>query len=944
MNMDNTFNPGTLVRARGRDWVVQTGSTDSWLKLRPMGGAEDEVTALIPALEREPVTLAKFPYPDPAKVGPFYSAELLYDALRFQLRSGAGPFRSFGSIAVEPRSYQLVPLLMAMRQEVVRLLIADDVGIGKTIEAGLIVRELLDRGEVDRFAVLCPPHLVEQWVAELDARFNLKAEPVTAGTANRLEKLVPHGKNLADVFPYLVVSLDYIKTERHRDYFLSMGMPMIVVDEAHTCTKLSTTIRSKQLRFELLKELAADESRHMLFLTATPHSGNEEGFHNLLSLLKPEFAQLSTTTDADRARLRRELAKHFVQRRRVDIREWRVAKNDRTVGFPERKTKDVSYKLSAEADAFLDAVRDYCREMVLDQNEVRRRIMWHAAIAMLRCASSSPAAAVQMLLNRMNRSDLTAQESDLNDSVEDEFGEPEDTTVNDVEPTSLGDGRETELLRLAQALKDDPAKDAKLKAVIRQVTALLKDGFNPVIFCRYIATAHYVAEALKKALKKEKTLLIECVTGEFVPEERKAKVEALGEAPKRILVATDCLSEGINLQEHLNAVIHYDLAWNPTRHEQREGRIDRFGQRSPEVRAVMLVGENNPVDGFILDVILRKSETIRESLGVTVPVPLDRNFIEKALLEAALFRDHQPSVQPSLFDAAELDELTHYDSGLMGGIKGVVDAEWENALDKMKKTRTIFAQSSIHPEEIYPLWEAQQEALGGFNDVEVFCREASASLGIHLEKQPDGPYRIPLATVQSGSISVRLQDEGFDQKTPIWFNELHRSSPLVTALSEGVVAEAMGEEVGTVVRSAVTESEKVKKLTRVYLLRLRYQMRLAYRNQTQRFLMAEEILPVAASGRRDVEWTTGQPVRELIHLPSKGNVAGSLASRQIEEAVDLISHNEGVLANLARKRAAVLKEEHAGVKQFTAHGSVVDVEPCLPVDVMGVFVILPSEA
>lgn len=103
------------------------------------GGADDEVTELMPALEQEQVTLAQFEYPNASCVGPFGSARLLYDALRFQLRNGAGPFRSFGSIALEPRSYQLVPLMMAMSQKVVRLLIADDVGIGKTIEAGLIV-------------------------------------------------------------------------------------------------------------------------------------------------------------------------------------------------------------------------------------------------------------------------------------------------------------------------------------------------------------------------------------------------------------------------------------------------------------------------------------------------------------------------------------------------------------------------------------------------------------------------------------------------------------------------------------------------------------------------------------------------------------------------------------------------------------------------------------
>ena len=132
---------------------------------------------------------------------------------------------------------------------------------------------------------------------------------------------------------------------------------------------------------------------------------------------------------------------------------------------------------------------------------------------------------------------------------------------------------------------------------------LVKDGFAPVVFCRYVATAHYVAAELKKHFPQ---VLVDVVTGELSPEERRAKVEDMeeGEAATqgRILVATDCLSEGINLQHLFTAVVHYDLAWNPTRHEQREGRVDRFGQQAPEVRCTMLYGQDNPVDGFVLNV------------------------------------------------------------------------------------------------------------------------------------------------------------------------------------------------------------------------------------------------------------------------------------------------------------------------------------------------------
>src|SRR5262245_258114 len=165
MSTASLTTPGTLVQARGREWVVLPDSTDELLMVRPVGGLDEEVVGILPAVER--VASATFRLPSAGDVGDFASGRLLHDAARLSTRSGAGPFRSFGRIAVEPRPYQLVPLMMALKLDPVRLLIADDVGIGKTIEALLVARELLDQGEVERLVVLCPPHLAEQWQAEM---------------------------------------------------------------------------------------------------------------------------------------------------------------------------------------------------------------------------------------------------------------------------------------------------------------------------------------------------------------------------------------------------------------------------------------------------------------------------------------------------------------------------------------------------------------------------------------------------------------------------------------------------------------------------------------------------------------------------------------------------------------------------------------------------------
>jgi hypothetical protein len=231
--MSHAFTTGDLVCARGREWVVLPSSDPEVLRLRPLSGAESNVQVLHPALERRPVEPASFGLPPIEPATTQDGARLLSDAVRLSLRRGAGPFRSSAGVAFEPRAYQLVPLLMALRLPVPRLLIADDVGVG--IEAGLIARELYDRGELDRCAVLCPPQLVDQWTTELRTLFDFDPVAVTAASAPRLERGLPPSQTLFDAYPCTVVSLDYIKADKRRESFAQSCPPLVIVDEAHAC-------------------------------------------------------------------------------------------------------------------------------------------------------------------------------------------------------------------------------------------------------------------------------------------------------------------------------------------------------------------------------------------------------------------------------------------------------------------------------------------------------------------------------------------------------------------------------------------------------------------------------------------------------------------------------------------------------------------------------------
>ena len=427
---------------------------------------------------------------------------------------------------------------MALKLDPIRLLIADDVGIGKTIEAGLVARELLDRGEVSRLAVLCPPQLAEQWQTELRDKFHIEAELVLPGTAARLERDTSLGQSLFDVHPFVIVSMDFIKTNSRREEFYRTCPELVIVDEAHTCA--SGEGRGRHQRHQLISGLAKNPSRHVILVTATPHSGKEDAFRSLLALLDKDFENLpDDLTGPENEKHRRRLATQFIQRRRADIRYYM----DADTPFPEREEAEDTYKLSPEYKKLFDRVLEYARETVRDvqdtsKNQFHLRVKWWSVLALLRSLASSPAAAAATLRNRAATVDAeTPEEADeigkrtVLDMMEDEAAEG-----MDVVPGSDIGGEETEavsnrrrlleMARIADSLSGE--KDNKLNKAIELVKGLLKDGYRPILFCRFIPTADYVADALRKSLSKDVEVV--SVTGTQPPDEREARVLKLAES------------------------------------------------------------------------------------------------------------------------------------------------------------------------------------------------------------------------------------------------------------------------------------------------------------------------------------------------------------------------------------------------------------------------------
>jgi superfamily II DNA or RNA helicase len=916
--MTRMFAPGDLVFARGREWVALPSPDDDILCLRPLSGAEADVQMIHPALERAPVRPARFAAPKADEIATQEGARLLSEALRLSLRRGAGPFRSAARLGFEPRAYQLVPLLMALRLAPVRLLIADDVGIGKTIEGGLILRELIDRGEADRFAVLCPPHLVEQWTGELKAKFDLDAVAVTAASAARLERDLPASQTLFEAYPYTVVSLDYIKADRRRESFARACPPLVVVDEAHACVG---THQSRQQRFALLDRLAHDRERHLILLTATPHSGDEAAFDRLLSLLDEGFSTDAIDTDAARARL----ARHFVQRRRIDIiaHEWG---EDRV--FPRHETKDEPYNLDSAHRSFHDAVLDYCLGVVegAGPDQRRRRLAFWGTLALMRCVGSSPAAAASALRNR-----LALDPDRLEEQVFDDDADEADAA--DVEPASglAEDGLLAALVKEAERLAS--ASDPKLTALARVLKPLIAERANPVVFCRFIATADHVTAGLRKAFPK---LRIEAVTGDLPSDERRAKVDSMLEAEQRILVATDCLSEGINLQHLFDTVIHYDLSWNPTRHQQREGRVDRFRQPKTLVRSVLLYSPDSAIDGAVLDVILRKAEAIRKTTGVTVPLPDERGAVTGALMNAVLLRKGRGR-QLSLFDfATDVREM---------------ETRWRNAEKGERRSRARFAQNTLRPQDVIPEWQRWRNLLGTPADVRRFVDRAMSRLNAPFEVAKDGTVRAHFAALPAG-IAERLAARGlegsvrlaFEEPAPTGFEMVGRSHPLPATLAEALLEGALDPSASPLPalgRAGAWPTAAVEVVTTVALLRLRY--KLTVHGRRERLLLTEEAATLAWHPGSTEPALAAEQARALLEHAASSDLAVVARQRLLHQAAERVKTTlEQSIANYARERASRLAEDHARVRAAATQSPRVTVEAVLPADIIGLFVLVPA--
>ena len=739
------------------------------------------------------------------------------------------------------------------------------------------------------------------------------------------------------------MSTDFIKRPGLREQFWHGCPDLLIIDEAHTCVTDGTGGRSRMLRHELVTGLAKNPARHLILVTATPHSGKEEGFRNLLALLSTnlEFVDLESVQGRER------LARHFVQRRRADIRSYL----DESTPFPEdRLTQERTYSLSRGYKELFDDVLQYARETVRDPEggQLRQRVRYWSALALLRALASSPRAAAATLRTRAANLDAqdVAEADRLGRSAVLDLPDEETSESADATPGADGDAEDGDtahrrrLKRFASratALEGKP--DTKLALLAEVVTELLLEGYNPVIFCRFIDTAEYVAEHLTQRLGA--AYAVAAVTGVLPPDERQARIRDLtgDEARRPVLVATDCLSEGVNLQEHFQAVVHYDLAWNPTRHEQREGRVDRFGQRAHVVRAVTLYGTDNGIDGIVLDVLLRKHEQIRKALGISVPVPDRSDDVVQAILEGLLLRD-APGEQLA-FEGIGLEKRT----GL--------HREWDSAAARERQSRTKYAQAGIQPAEVARELAEMRASLGTPGEVAAFTAEALSALHADITQTPTG-FRAATGVLPPGLrdalVTGHAEPLPFHRDLPVPPREayLDRTDPNVAAIARYVLESALDPDVPMDVRPArrcgVMRTSAVSRRTTLLLVRFRMHLELPGRDD-RRQVIAEDAQVLAYRGRADSgEWLSPAEVQVLLAARPSGNVppdqATDFAERAVADVPVLMAHLDGVADILAKR----LREDHIRVREASGQHArrQIAVRAQKPADILGVYVYLPA--
>ncbi len=632
MNTTTRIHSNDRIVLRDRPWIVRqvtaTGEDHYILEIEALDGDRpSRLSVAVPPDEPEPLPGEDLSF-DLGQLESFSAWSHAHRILGATLICETGLLSGarFGRVALE--AYQLAPTLRLLSKPRPSLLIADDVGLGKTIEAGLAMLELLARGRASRILVVAPPGLLDQWRDELLDKFALQFRII--GNASNLAQTqteLPAGVSPWDALPRVITSIDYIKKEAIRRRALRKPWDLVVVDEAHALAESGTPQNPYRTQRTRLGTALREASRGLLLLTATPHNGYAHSFRSLIELVEPSLASLhGSVADVERrietARIRR--MKSQIQRR--------LPGGGREQVFPQRKVQGLPVHLSDEREKeLLRKVATYCSKTARQaEGTEEAELVGFAMQIVKKRALSSRAALMKTLEHRLEalKKEEGREEKPSRAEIRDyqaelplTEGQSERTARRILRSAIPADEKRRKaearaLNGIRRLLKKLPDRDPKIEALISE----LKRVFNEeptekvIVFTEYRDTL----EAIRKRFDAEQDLAggYVILRGGLTRRQRLARQEQFAQAQVRVLLATDAASEGLNLQHHCRRIVHVELPWNPNRLEQRNGRVDRYGQsREPIIR--FLYYPDSPED----DVLARLIEKIEQMAKDRVSTP-----------------------------------------------------------------------------------------------------------------------------------------------------------------------------------------------------------------------------------------------------------------------------------------------------------------------------------
>lgn len=629
---------------RGVPWLVREQTalgTRTRLSLEdPQSGERIEV--LCPPDDYEQIP-EPAPSLDRRSLVPYAIWRTLHGAVALQAPP-EGRYAAFVAGRISPEAYQFAPLARLLSGPRRSLLIADDVGLGKTVEAGICLLELIARGVGKRILIVVPPGLIPQWIDEMYGKFGLEFVPVeNSASLDRAQTAVSEGLQPWAYFDRVITSTEYLKRREVAAGALARPWDVVVVDEAHYLAESGTAANPYSTARTRLGARLREASRSLILLTATPHNGYRHSFRSLLELVEPASATLGGRAE----NVQRRVARSMIRRLKPQIVKS-GPDGSPVPAFPARRpvSRIEVQGLSAEEREIFRLVTYYCARTIKAATSTQEADLVSFAMQIVKKRMLSSRIALHRTVENRLKALAAAR-------VEEPPARSELRELQAALPLAEAAAERTasKILRAAisrdaKRRKGEKQQLEKVKKLLEQVAgqrdpkiaALIADldrdvvsvpGEKAIVFTEYRDTL----ESLREAFERHEALrgaFVE-LTGGLSPRQRKARIVRFHETDCRVLLATDAASEGLNLQHRCCRLYHFELPWNPNRLEQRNGRIDRHGQtRPPDIR--YLFYPDSPEDR-VLDRLVQRIATMHSD---RVSTPDILGILEGARIEDML--------------------------------------------------------------------------------------------------------------------------------------------------------------------------------------------------------------------------------------------------------------------------------------------------------------------